>query len=434
MARQEEGLRDMRMACVGGGPAGLYLAILTKLRDPGHDVVVLERNPAGVTYGWGVVFWDDLLEGLRANDPPTAGAIVAESFRWVGQHVLVDGQPPASLIGSGFSICRQRLLDILTARARELGVDVRFGTEVEDPASLGADLVVACDGVSSRLRNQDADRFRTRIDTGRNRYMWLGTTRVFDAFTFAFVRTEAGWVWCHAYGFDATTSTFIVECAPETWAGLGFGQLGLEESVTRLEGLFARQLDGHRLVAQAPDPDRAPWLTFRTVTNRRWRHGNLVLAGDAAHTTHFSIGSGTKLALEDAIGLADALGAHHDLGRALTAYERKRKAALLPLQRDARNSARWFEHLPRHIDLGAAQFTDLLEDRRSQRLQRLSTGYHRLRRTTAEHALFEQMWHWGDSLRRSGPILPLRRTVTTSALQAGQGSSKTADSCRAPGH
>ncbi len=393
------------MACVGGGPTGLYLAILTKLRDPVHDIVVLERNPAGVTYGWGVVIWDDMLENLRANDPPTADAIGAEGFRWVGQHVLVDGQPPASLIGSGVSICRQRLLDILTARALELGVDVRFETEVEDPASLDADLVVACDGANSRLRNQGADRFRTRIHTGRNRYMWLATTRVFDAFTFAFVRTEAGWVWCHAYGFDATTSTFIVECSPETWAGLGFGHLGLEETVTRLEGLFARQLDGHRLVTQAPDPRRAPWLRFRTVTNRRWRHGNLVLAGDAAHTTHFSIGSGTKLAIEDAIGLADALGAYDDLGRALTSYERKRKAALLPLQRDARNSARWFENLPRHVDLGADQFSDLLEHRRSQRLKRVSAGYYRLRRTTAEYA--EGMWRWASSLRRSGTISPL---------------------------
>jgi anthraniloyl-CoA monooxygenase len=396
----------MRIACVGGGPAGLYLAILMKLRDPGHDVVVLERNPAGVTYGWGVVIWDDMLESLRANDAPTAAAICAEGFRWVGQHVLIDGQPSAHLAGSGLSIYRQRLLDILTARALKLGVDVRFETEVEDPASLDADLVVACEGVNSRLRNQDADRFGTRIDTGRNRYMWLGTTRVFDAFTFAFVRTQAGWVWCHAYGFDANASTFIVECSPATWAGLGFGQLGLEETTTLLEGLFARQLDGHRLVAQAPDTDRAPWLTFRTVTNRRWRHGNVVLAGDSAHTTHFSIGSGTKLALEDAIGLADALGADDDLGRALTAYERKRKAALLPWQRDARNSARWFEHLPRHIDLGAAQFIDLLEDRRSRRLERVSTGYHRLRRTTAEYGLFDWMWHRAGSGRGLGAISP----------------------------
>ena len=391
----------MRIACVGGGPAGLYLAILMKRRDPAHELVVLERNPAGVTYGWGVVFWDDLLEGLRANDPPTADAIGAEAFRWVDQHVLVDGQPAASLAGYGFSMRRQRLIDILTARALGLGVDVRFEAEVEDPASLDADLVVACDGVNSRLRRGDPDRFGTRIDTGRNRYMWLGTTRVFDAFTFAFVRTGAGWIWCHAYGFDATTSTFIVECSPETWAGLGFGQLGLEESVARLEGLFARQLDGHRLVAQAPDPDRAPWLAFRTVTNGRWHHGNLVLAGDAAHTTHFTIGSGTKLAIEDAIGLAGALGAHDDLGPALAAYERERKAALLLLQREAGNSARFLEQLPRYIDLGAPQFAALLHQRRSQLLTRMSpSGYYRLRRTTEEFALFDRLWHWASSRRR----------------------------------
>jgi 2-polyprenyl-6-methoxyphenol hydroxylase-like FAD-dependent oxidoreductase len=160
---------------------------------------------------------------------------------------------------------------------------------VEELASLdGYDLVVAADGVNSRLRRAHPGSFGTRVDTGRNRYMWLGTTKVFDSFTFAFVRSGAGWIWCHAYGFDATASTFIVECSAETWAGLGFGELGLEESIARLEELFAAQLDGHRLVAQAQDPERAPWLSFRTVTNERWHHGNLVLAGDAAHTTHFT--------------------------------------------------------------------------------------------------------------------------------------------------
>ena len=396
----------MRIACVGGGPAGLYLAILMKRRDPGHEVTVFERNPAGVTYGWGVVFWDDLLEGLRANDPPTAQAIAEEAFRWEDQHILVDSQPPATLPGFGYSMRRQRLLDILTARALELGVGVRFESEVEDPARLGRpDLVVACDGVNSRLRRRHPDGFGTRIDTGSNRYMWLGTTKVFDSFTFAFVRTGAGWIWCHAYGFDATASTFIVECSAGTWAGLGFGELGLEESIARLEELFAAQLDGHRLVAQGQDPERAPWLSFRTVTNERWRHGNLVLAGDAAHTTHFTIGSGTKLAIEDAIGLAAALGDHDDLGTALDAYERDRKASLLLLQREARNSARWFESLPRYIDLGPEQFATLLHQRRSQLLTRMSpSGYYRLRRTTEEFALIDRLWHWASTRRREREV------------------------------
>jgi len=396
----------MRIACVGGGPAGLYLAILLKGRDPGHEITVLERNPAGVTYGWGVVFWDDLLEGLAANDPPTAATIAGEAFRWTGQRILVDGQPEAGLDGYGFSMRRQRLLDILTSRALELGVEVRFEAEVEDPAQLeGHDLVVAADGVNSRLRRAHPGSFGTRIDTGRNRYMWLGTTKVFDAFTFAFVRTPAGWIWCHAYGFDATASTFIVECSPETWAGLGFGQLGLEAGIARLEELFAPQLDGHRLVAQGPDRERAPWLSFRTVTNERWRSGNLVLAGDAAHTTHFTIGSGTKLAIEDAIGLAAALGAGDDLGTALAAYERDRKLALLLLQREARNSAGWFEHLPRYIDRGAPQFAALLQHRRSRLLTRMSpTGYYRLRRTSEEFAAFDRLWHWASSRRREREV------------------------------
>ncbi|HEV3495411.1 MAG TPA: FAD-dependent monooxygenase [Actinomycetes bacterium] len=392
----------MRIACVGGGPAGLYLAILLKRRDPGHQVTVLERNPAGVTYGWGVVFWDDLLEGLAANDPPSADIVAAEAFRWVDQRILVDGQPEARLAGYGFSMRRQRLLDILTRRALELGAEVRFECEVADEASLGGhDLVVAADGVNSRLRRAHPHSFGTRVDTGRNRYMWLGTTKVFDSFTFAFVRTPAGWIWCHAYGFDATASTFIVECSPETWAGLGFGELGLEESTARLEELFAAQLDGHRLVAQGPDGRRARWLSFRTVTNERWRQGNLVLAGDAAHTTHFTIGSGTKLAIEDAIGLAGALGAHGELATALAAYERDRKASLLPLQREARNSARWFESLPRYIDLGAERFALLLHQRRSQLLTRMSpSGYYRLRRTAEEFALVDRLWHWASTRRR----------------------------------
>ena len=401
----------MRITCVGGGPAGLYLAILMKRRDPGHDVTVLERNPAGVTYGWGVVFWDDLLEGLRANDPSTAQAIAADAFRWADQRILVDGQPAAGLPGFGYSMRRQRLLDILTARALELGVDVRFDRDVEDLARLGEpDLVVACDGVNSRLRRRHPDGFGTRIDTGRNRYMWLGTTKVFDSFTFAFVQTRAGWIWCHAYGFDAGTSTFIVECLPETWAGLGFGQLGLEDSIRRLERLFERQLDGHPLIAQAPTGDRTPWLGFRTVTNERWHHGRVVLAGDAAHTTHFTIGSGTKLAIEDAIGLAAALGDHRDLGSALAAYEQERKTALLLLRREAGNSARWFESLPRYIRLGEPRFAALLHHRRSQLLTRMSpAGYYRLRHTTELLPLVDRLWHWASGRGRARYV---RRTDT----------------------
>jgi 2-polyprenyl-6-methoxyphenol hydroxylase-like FAD-dependent oxidoreductase len=393
----------MRIVCAGGGPGGLYLAILMKQRDPGHDITVLERNPAGVTYGWGVVFWDDLLQGLRANDPPTAGAIGEAAFRWAGQQILVDGQPTASLGGHGYGMGRQRLLDILTARAQELGVQVRFESEVDDPAGLDdPDLVVACDGVNSRLRRRHPDRFGTRIDTGRNRYIWLGTTKVFDSFTFAFVRTRAGWIWCHAYGFDAATSTFIVECSPETWAGLGFGQLGLDESVRRLERIFERHLDGHRLVGQAPARDRTPWLGFRTVTNEHWHHGRVVLLGDAAHTTHFTIGSGTKLAIEDAIGLADALGGHGHPEAALAAYERQRKTALLLLQQEARNSARWFEHLPRYVELGEPRFAALLHHRRSPLLTRMSpASYYRLRHLTEVLPVLDRLWRWASGRGRA---------------------------------
>jgi anthraniloyl-CoA monooxygenase len=209
-------------------------------------------------------------------------------------------------------------------------------------------------------------------------------------------------VWCHAYGFDEHTSTFIVECSPETWAGLGFGRLGLDDSLQRLERIFERQLDGHWLVAQAPARDRTPWLGFRTVTNDRWHQGNVVLLGDAAHTTHFTIGSGTKLAIEDAIGLAAALGAHRELATALAAYEHRRKTALVLLQQEARNSARWFETLPRYVALGEPRFAALLHHRRSPLLTRMSpAGYYRLRRTTELLPLFDRLWQWASSRGRA---------------------------------
>jgi 2-polyprenyl-6-methoxyphenol hydroxylase-like FAD-dependent oxidoreductase len=199
----------------------------------------------------------------------------------------------------------------------------------------------------------------------RNKYIWLGTSRVFDSFTFPFVRTAAGWVWAHCYGFDAASSTFIVEMAPETWQGLGMDRLGTDETMRRLEELFAAHLDGHPLRPQSGAGETAPWLEFQLVTNRRWHAGNVALMGDAAHTTHFSIGSGTRLALEDAMGLADALREHPDLATALSAYGDRRAAELAHAQREALNSAAWFESVPRYIDRDAGTFAELMMARRS---------------------------------------------------------------------
>jgi 2-polyprenyl-6-methoxyphenol hydroxylase-like FAD-dependent oxidoreductase len=385
----------MKIVCVGGGPAGLYFAILMKERD--HEITVLERNPAGVTYGWGVVFWDDLLDRLRPGDPLTAREVSANSFRWSGEQLTVEGGDPIYMEGHGYGIGRQRLLDVLLERARRLGVEVQFECEVVDgdPRLRGADLVVGCDGVNSRIRQLHRDHFETDVRVGRNKYIWLGTSKVFDVFTFAFVRTAAGWIWCHAYAFDDDTSTFIVECSPETWTGLGFERLGEDDTLRLLEQLFASHLDGHPLRVKVRGTGGAPWLNFRTVTNERWHSGNTVLMGDAAHTTHFTIGSGTKLALEDAIALAANLDEGRELEQALDAYERERQVALLPAQTDARFSAQWFEDIPRYVGLDPRQFFALLHERRSPLLPGIPPPlYYRLHQATHDIPALGTLRKW----------------------------------------
>jgi anthraniloyl-CoA monooxygenase len=354
----------MRIACVGGGPAGLFFSILASQLGGGHEVTVYERFPAGVTYGWGVVFWNDLLAQLDERDLPTAQAIRAQAFRWEDQVIHVTGRAPVRIPGHGYSMARQTLLELLTERARGLGVDIRHRHKVRDPSDIGqADLVIACDGVNSALRARGRGSFGTSLVQGSNRYMWLGTSRVFGSFTFPFTRTEAGWIWAHAYGFNGDTSTFVVETTPETWHGLGFDEMDAESTVRRLEEIFADPLDGHPLRPQAGTRGTAPWLQFQRVTNKRWHAGPVALMGDAAHTTHFTIGSGTRLALEDAMALTDALTDCDRLDEALETYGRRRRAALRTTLRSATNSAHWFERLPHYVD--EDRFADLLLRRRS---------------------------------------------------------------------
>ncbi|MFH9661087.1 FAD-dependent monooxygenase [Streptomyces sp. NPDC017248] len=350
----------VKVVCVGGGPAGLCLALLLKRQDPAHDVTVHERDPEGSTYGWGVTYWRGLLDRLGEHDPVLAREIEAHSVRWSEGVAHVRDLTTRHHGDEGFGIGRHRLLDLLAARARGLGVRLEYGSEVTRPPA-GADLVVAADGVHSALRARRADHFGTETSAGRNPFIWLGTTRVFDAFTFAFTETAHGWIWAYGYGYGGGHSTCVVECSPETLTGLGLDRADPGESLALLEKLFARVLDGHPLIARPG----ASWQRFRTLTNRTWHDGDLVLLGDAAHTTHYSIGAGTTLAVEDALCLAGALRAHTALPEALAAYERRRRAELLSAQSAARYSARWYENLPRYIELPPHRMFALLGQRHS---------------------------------------------------------------------
>ncbi|WP_214321172.1 FAD-dependent monooxygenase [Nonomuraea sediminis] len=382
----------MKVTCVGGGPAGLYFSILMKLRDPSHDITVHERNPAGSTYGWGVTYWGGLLGKLRESDPESARAIGEASVRWRDGVARIGDRATRHRGDEGSGIGRRRLLGILADRAAGLGVRVEFEREITGEVP-DADLVVAADGVNSLLRRRHEDDFGTELATGHNTYIWLGTTKVFDAFTFSFVETEHGWIWCYGYRFSDDRSTCVIECSPATWRGLGLDRAGEADGLASLEMLFADVLDGHRLIGRGQAD--AQWLHFQTVTNRSWHRGNLVLLGDAAHTTHYSIGAGTTLALEDAIALAHALDGHTGLAPALADYERTRKAALLPVQSAARYSARFYESLPRYLRLEPAQMFALLGQRHSPLLPHLPPRlYYRLDRAAGRLEALRRIKRW----------------------------------------
>jgi anthraniloyl-CoA monooxygenase len=352
---------------VGAGPGGLYLAISLKLRDPALEVVVHERNRPDDTFGWGVVFSDQTLANLKANDPETAAIIEAAFVHWDDIDVHIHGQTIRSG-GHGFAgIGRQRLLTILQDRARSLGVELRFEEEIADIRALPADIIVAADGLNSRIRNENPETFGVDIDVRTNKYIWLGTKQSFDAFTFAFVETPHGWIWAHAYQFEPGASTFIVECSEATWRGLGFDAMDQDQTCRAAEGLFADWLGGQALMSNARHLRGSAWLNFPRVACSNWRDGKVVLLGDAAHTAHFSIGSGTKLAFEDAIRLAETLTEADDLDAGLAAYEAERRVEVLKLQSAARNSTEWFETVDRYVSLDPLQFAYSLLTR-SQRV------------------------------------------------------------------
>ena len=362
----------MRITCVGGGPAGLYFALLMKKADPAHQVRVLERNRAGDTFGWGVVLSDQTLEALRDADPETAAQISDAFNHWDDIAVHFRGR---RIVSGGHGFCgigRKKLLNILQARCEQLGVELVYEADVSDDAEIDADLIIAADGLNSRIRQKYAATYRPDVDLRQCRFVWLGTTRLFDAFTFDFQETAWGWFQAHAYRFDATHSTFIVEAPEHVWRAAGLEDMSKEDGIAFCEKLFADVLDGHPLISNASHlRGSAQWIRFPRVVCKTWVHHNgrapVVLMGDAAHTAHFSIGSGTKLALEDAIDLARDIQAHGNLADALAAYEATRSIEVLRIQNAARNSTEWFENVERHARQAPEQFAYSLLTR-SQRI------------------------------------------------------------------
>ncbi|MDX1736934.1 MAG: bifunctional salicylyl-CoA 5-hydroxylase/oxidoreductase, partial [Alphaproteobacteria bacterium] len=360
----------MRVACLGGGPAGLYFAISMKLRNPNHEVYVFERNKPDDTFGWGVVLSDESLDKLRINDPKSAETIRNHFAYWDDIAVIHDG---VRTVSSGHGFCgigRMKLLNILQDRAEELGIVINYETEVEDidKFSKEYDLVVASDGINSKTRNTYTEAFKPEIDTRLCKFVWLGTHQKFDdAFTFIFEKTDKGWIWVHAYQFDDNTATFIAECSEETWENFGFGEKSQDESIAILEDIFKDHLNGHSLMTNARHIRGSAWLNFPRVLCENWSHKNIVLMGDAAATAHFSIGSGSKLAFESAIALAEYLHSEPSMEEAFDRYQEERRLEVLKLQSAARNSLEWFERVERYLDLDPVQFNYSLLTR-SQRI------------------------------------------------------------------
>jgi len=362
------------------------------LRDPSHEIEVFERNAPGVTFGWGVVFSDLTVDNITRNDPASAKTINEELAHWDDIDVHFRGETITSG-GHGFiGIGRKRLLEILQDRARALGVVLHFNAECDptDSKWRDYDLVIASDGSNSRFRDAQPEAFGVDVDVRANKFVWLGTSKVFDAFTFAFEETEHGWIWAHAYRFAPDCSTFIVECSEETWRSFGFDRMSQDESIASCERLFARYLDGHSLQSNATHlVGSAAWLNFKRIKCERWSSGNVILLGDAAHTAHFSIGSGTKLALEDAIKLADLLNRKGlSLEAALDEYQAERSLEVLKLQNSARNSTEWFETLERYTHFEPLQFAYSLLTR-SQRI-----SHENLRLRDREWLETVERWFW----------------------------------------
>jgi anthraniloyl-CoA monooxygenase len=337
----------MKVVIIGGGPGGLYFAIQMMKRDPSHDITIIERNARGSTFGWGVVFSEGTLDNFKDADEKTYGQITDTLALWDDIDVHFGGKVIRSS-GHGFcGIARQKLLDILESRALELGVKIKFEQDAHDTGNYeNADLIVGADGINSTVRRLHQEHFEPNIDRRLCKFIWLGTHRIFEAFTFLFEKTEHGWFQAHCYRFDKDMSTFIVECREETWTRSGIDKMSKAEGIAFCENLFADYLQGHSLMSNADHlRGSAVWLNFPRVNCEHWHHQNVVLLGDAAATAHFSVGSGTKLAMEGAIALAEQLHEVKDLKTALRTYQEVRRIEVLRLQSAARNSTEWFEQV-----------------------------------------------------------------------------------------
>lgn len=340
----------MKIRIIGGGPAGMYFAILMKKADAGHDIDIFERNGPDDTFGWGVVFSGRTLSNLRAADEASHAEITREFAAWDNVDV-VHQDDKISIHGNSFSgIARLRLLKILQNRCEDLGIEIRFHTEVKDLSALQneCDLLLGADGVNSTVRQNFAGEFQPDISTRPNKYIWFGTNQLFHGLTLTFRENEAGVFAAHSYKFDRQTSTFIVECDPQTWTQAGFAGLSDAETRAYLENVFARDLAGHRLLS-----NNSKWINFQLVKNANWHFANVALLGDALHTAHFSIGSGTKLAMEDSIALAECVVHSSDTAAALTAFQKLRKPVIEAYQAAAQESMTWFENARDYIHLDA---------------------------------------------------------------------------------
>jgi anthraniloyl-CoA monooxygenase len=372
----------MKINIIGGGPAGLYFALLMKKSDAAHDITVMERNAPDDTFGWGVVFSDKTLSYLKENDEESHQSITDRFEMWDNVDVVHLNQK-ITIRGNRFSgIARIELLNILQQRCRDLGVDLRFRAEVSDVNTLaeGCDLLVGADGINSTVRQTYNQFFQPDLSVRANKYIWYGTRRLFHGLTLTFHQTRAGVFAAHSYKFNKTTSTFIVECDPETWQSAGFAAMSDDETRRYLEDVFAQDLHGHELLS-----NNSKWINFVNVKNRHWSYRNVVLLGDALHTAHFSIGSGTKLALEDAIALHKCFQDESDVKEALTEFERVRKPVIEEYQEAAQESLIWFENARDYMHLSPLPFAYKLMTR-SKRID-----YENLKRRDPEFiAAYEQ--------------------------------------------